>query len=527
MTQPALTARGLRASAGAKPVLNGIDLTLSPGMVLAVVGQSGAGKTTLGLALQGECLPGIALAGSVDVGGTELLECTDAQRRRARAGKISLLPQHPASVLNPMRRIGKTLRELAALRHPSRARQDETLREVLVAVRLEPTQRLLRRFPHQLSGGQQQRVALAQALITEPDIVILDEPTTGADTVTKSETADMLEGLAENGTTLVLLTHDLPLARRLAHDTVVLHHGEVVEHGPGTQPLHTPRHDRTREILAAEPHLVTETDVVRPRPSAVLHAEAIGHRAKDGTALLIGVDLTVRSGWCAAIVGPSGSGKTTLARCLAGLIRPDTGRIRLGDVRLAPSARHRTREHRRHVQYVHQDVRASFDQRKSVIQQVARTAELLRHVSRHLAFREAEDMLAMLGLEPAQTRRRPTELSGGQLQRAALARALLARPSILICDEITSALDVLNQAELFRTLSTLKSTMDVSIVLISHDFAAVSALADEVHLLEAGRLVESASPQALLADPQSELAATLVRAARKHHRADAANLPVD
>ncbi|TWF93926.1 ABC transporter ATP-binding protein [Saccharopolyspora dendranthemae] len=518
MTEPILSARGLRATAGEHVLLDGIDLDLRPGTALAVIGRSGAGKTTLGWALQGESPPGIALSGEVRLHGTELLELTDGQRRGARAGTTSVLPQHPAAVLNPMRRIGKVLRELATLRHPRRAEQDEAVRGALATARLDPEPALLRRFPHQLSGGQQQRVALAQALITEPGIVILDEPTTGADTLTKSETADMLEDLAARGTALVLLTHDLPLARRLAHDTLVLHEGRIVESGPGTRPLHAPAHARSREILAAEPVLTADSGQARHRPDPVLRAEGLGHRAKDGAPLLTGVELAVRPGWCAAIVGPSGAGKTTLARCLAGLTRPDAGRVLLGEAELAPTARQRPREHRRQVQHVHQDARAAFDPHRPVIQQVARTAELLRNVPRGEALAEAEEALADLGMDPVQARRGPAGLSGGQLQRAAVARGLLAHPSVLICDEITSALDVINQSELFRALEAAKSTLDVGILLISHDFAAVSELADEVHLMQDGCLVESATPHELLTTPRSRTARALVAAAREHHQ---------
>ncbi|GAB3691123.1 ABC transporter ATP-binding protein [Saccharopolyspora tripterygii] len=527
MTEPALSARGLRATAGEHVLLDGIDLDVRPGTALAVIGRSGVGKTTLGWALQGESPPGVALSGEVRLHGTDLLELTDGQRRAARAGTTSVLPQHPAAVLNPMRRIGRVLRELAALRHPRRAEQDEAVRHALATARLDPEPALLRRFPHQLSGGQQQRVALAQALITEPGIVILDEPTTGADTLTKAETADMLEALVGRGTAVVLLTHDLPLARRLAHDALVLHEGRIVEDGPGTRPLHAPAHARSREILAAEPVLTADVGDARSRPDPVLRADGLGHRAKDGASLLTDVDLAVRAGWCSAIVGPSGAGKTTLARCLAGLTRPDTGRVLLGETALAPTARRRPREHRRQVQLVHQDARAAFDPHRPVIQQVARTAELLRNVSRRQAMAEAEAALGDLGLDPAQAWRGPSGLSGGQLQRAAVARGLLAHPSVLICDEITSALDVINQSELLRALATAKSTLDVGMLLISHDFAAVSELADEVHLMRGGRLVESATPHELLTNPRTSTASALVAAAREHHRAGRADLPLD
>ncbi|WP_158628622.1 ABC transporter ATP-binding protein [Saccharopolyspora rhizosphaerae] len=516
MSEPVLSTRGLRATAGEHQLLDGIDLDLAPGSVLAVLGRSGSGKTTLGRALLGESSPGTTLSGSVVLRGTDLLTCSEPQRRRARAGTIAVLPQHPAAALNPMRRTGSVLRELAALRHADRSAREQAVRHALVSAQLDPEPGLLRRFPHQLSGGQQQRLLLAQALITRPSVIVLDEPTTGADTITTSDTADVLASLAAGGTALVLLTHDLPLARKLAHQALVLHDGHAVEHGEGTRPLRTPVHEHTRELLAAQADLTTRAGTPPVRPEPVLRADGLGHRARDGSVLLSDVDMTVPSGWCAAIVGRSGAGKTTLARCVAGLTRPHTGRVLLGETALAPTARRRPREHRRHVQYVHQDTRATFDPRTPVVRQVARTAELLRGIPAPRARSEAEEVLATLGLDPACTGRRPAGLSGGQLQRAALARALLARPSVLICDEITSSLDVVNQSELVRALATARSRWGTSTVLISHDFTAVAALADEVHVMHGGRLVESAAPHQLFEAPRTEPAVALVSAARQH-----------
>jgi len=504
-----LSARGLRAEVGGQVLLDGVDLQLAAGRVLAVVGRSGSGKTTLGYAVQGESPGGATLSGSVELAGTDLLRSCAQQRRSARA---AMLPQHPAAALDPIRRVGEVLRELAALRHDDREARHEAVRAALTAARLDPDSGLLRRFPHQLSGGQQQRLPLALALITRPQLVVLDEPTTGADTRTKAELAELFADLAAGGTALLLLTHDLPLARRLADDVLVLHRGRVVERG--TRALHEPEHPVAREILAAEPDLTTEP--VEHSAEPVLTAEGLGRSAADGTALLRDVDLTLHAGRCAAVIGPSGAGKTTLARCLAGLTRPGTGHVRLGEVGLARAARARPREHRRQVQYVHQDAPASFDPKRPLLRQVARTAELLRGLTRDRARREAADLLAEVGLEPAQLHRRPPELSGGQLHRAAAVRALLARPSVLICDEITAALDAVHQAELLRLLARAKRD-GTAVVLISHDLAPVAALADDVHLLHSGRLVESAPPHRLLAEPSSAEAADLVAAAREHH----------
>ncbi|GAA2796936.1 ABC transporter ATP-binding protein [Saccharopolyspora taberi] len=502
MSTPVLRARDLGARAGADRLLSGVDLDVLPGRVTAVIGASGSGKTTLGLALQGENRPGIALTGAVRLHDTDLLGLPTARRRAARATAIGYLPQHPAAVLNPVRRVGGVLDELASVRHPARAQRAEAVAEALESARVDSG--ALRRYPHQLSGGQQQRAALAQALVGRPAVLVLDEPATGLDTITKSEIAGTLAGLSALGTGIVLLTHDLGLARRLAHDVAVLRDGRVCEIGPADQVLTSPDHPYTRSLLAAAPGPPAIARISGAESG--LHAERIGKTARNGKKLLETVDLRVPPGRRVAIVGRSGAGKTTLARCLAGLTRPDTGRIRLDGVPLSPGIRGRDRRERTRIQYVHQDSRASFDEFRSVAAQLARTARLARGLGREQARAEAERALEQLGLTASQIARRPNALSGGQLQRAALALALLADPAVLICDEITSGQDPATRAALLGRLAGTAA----GLVLISHDLSAVAGIADEVHVLDEGRRVEHAPTRVLLSRPRTAPARALI-----------------
>ncbi|ASU77780.1 ABC transporter ATP-binding protein [Actinopolyspora erythraea] len=518
MSRPILEATGLGASAGEHRLLANVELRVAAGGTLCVLGESGSGKTTLGLAVQGEHGVGTELSGSVRLHGIDLLSLRERRRRATRAGSIGYLPQHPDTVLNPARRIGGVLAELAP-RHENRRERRTTVRRALEAARLPPDDRLLRRYPHQLSGGQQQRVALAHALITGPELLVLDEPTSGLDTVTRAETIDTLRELTGTGTGVLLLTHDLGLTRELADEVLVLRGGRVVERGTTERVLREPAHAHTRGLLAAEPHLPERASRAgAPDPASSpggLRAEGLHHTARNGVPLLRGAELTVAPGRGVAVVGRSGAGKTTLARCVAGLTRADSGRIELDGVVLANDIHRRGGRRRTAVQYVHQDARASFDEFRTVGAQLARTVRLNRGGTKRAAREETARSLRSLGLDSAARDRRPAELSGGQLQRAALARALLAEPAVLICDEITAAQDMVNQSGLLALLREVTERSGTGLVLISHDLAAVAPLADEILVMAQGRCVEQAPTGRLLDSPRSEEAARLVAAARR------------
>lgn len=465
---PVVAVRGLTVrTATGTSLLDDVDLSVVPGRVLTVVGHSGTGKSTLGLALLGEGGTGLALDGSVRLGGTELLGLDPAALRRARAGRVGHLPQHPGVVLDPVRRTGPVLDELAATIH-GRGRAHRADRDLAVSVALQRAglgaePELVRRFPHQLSGGQQQRMALAQTLVTAPDVVVLDEPTTGLDPATTDTVVDRLAALAAGGTALVLLTHDLDTARRLAHEVIELEDGRVARRG-GAELLGPPVTAAPWNSRAAGTPLLEVTGLGVPTPA--------------GVPLLSGVDLTVARGGHLAVVGPSGAGKTTLGRALAGLA-PCTG-----DVRVDGAPVHRDR---RAVQYVHQDCRSAFLDHRPVLDQVARPAVLLRGRSPADAGTAATVLLGRLGVDAETAARRPGGLSGGQLARAAVARALLAGPSVLVTDEVTAALDAEHRRLLLDELRRARRADGVAVLTISHDPAVVAA-ADRVLTLVGGRV---------------------------------------
>ncbi|MFC5720430.1 ABC transporter ATP-binding protein [Streptomyces gamaensis] len=485
----AVRVRALRVSIGGRTVLDGVDLTALPGRVTALVGPSGSGKTTTGRALLGELPPDARVSGEV----------------RVPRGPVGYVPQHPASVLNPARRAGALLRDIARrqVRDLPRARRraavDERVRAALAAAQLPDATSALSRYPHQLSGGQQQRLVLAQALLLGTRVVVADEPTTGLDVLIKQRVAGELAALARQGIAVVLLSHDLAVVRALADEVVVLRAGRVVESGPPDELWARPRHPGTRELLDAER---AETRGARAEPGpVVLRAHGLTAYHRGAPPVLRDADLEVRAGERLALVGRSGSGKTTLARCLSGLHSRYGGTVTLDGRPLPPSVRHRDRERLAAVQYVFQDARAAFDEHRPVLDQVARTAVRLRGTAPERAREEALELLARAGLPETLVRRRPGALSGGELQRAALARALLARPRVLLCDEITSGLDAPTRRRVLRLLTDLAAGPGgPALVLITHDPDA-AWLADRIAVLDGGTIVEQGPAARVLAAP--------------------------
>ncbi|KOG51704.1 peptide ABC transporter ATPase [Streptomyces griseoflavus] len=510
----------LRVEVRGRAVVDGVSLRVRAGAVTALVGASGSGKTTTGLALLGAYPPDARVTGTVTVTG----------------GLVGHVPQHPAAVLNPARRAGALLAGIARtqVRHlPRRERAKEAhhrVTEALTRAQLPDAADLLRRYPHQLSGGQQQRVVLAQALLLGARVVVADEPTTGQDALTKRRIVAELMSVVQQGIGVLLLSHDLDVVRELADDIVVLKGGRVVEAGPAEQVASAPRDAWTRQLFAprgawtrqlfASPEEQTDAGPrtePEPDPLPVLEVRDLtahhrGNRPRRTVDVLRNVSLRLPPGARVAVVGRSGSGKTTLGRCLAGLHRTYEGELLLDGVPLPRSLRDRTPAHLAAVQYVFQDAQASFDEHRTVLAQVARTAVRLRGAAPADATREAGELLAEAGLGEQHIHSRPGRLSGGELQRAALARALLARPRVLICDEITSGLDTVTRHGILTVLDRrLREQPDLALVWITHDLGTATT-ADQILVLDAGNPVEQGPTGQVLAAPGHPFTAALVEA---------------
>ena len=470
----AIRLRGLTAKTPGRVLVAGVDLDIPAGAVTAIIGSSGSGKTTTALALMGEHRPEVTLS---------------ADRRDAEGVRFGYVPQQPSSVLNPALRIGTVLRDIEHAAH--RAGHQVSRTEALQRAGFPSDPAMLRRYPHQLSGGQQQRLVIAQALLTDPTCLILDEPTTGQDPINRTAILDEILRLRGQGLTIVLVTHDLDAVRKVAEHVIVMAEGQVIDTG-ATATLHTTTQARTRALITA--HSRTGRHGSTAQATARTTAPTTSRVTLDGvtagfrnTAVLQNFSLTIKPGECVALVGPSGCGKTTAARVLAGLHPPTAGRVLLDGQPLAGTTRRRTREQAATIGYVSQDAKAAFDPYRTVWEQIVRGPVRLRDATDREAAAAARTALEQVGLDEQITPEHPSALSGGEAQRAALARALATAPSVLICDEITTGLDPIAQRRVLEILSELTRSHGVSLLVISHDAAVVQTVADEVIDMREGR----------------------------------------
>ncbi|MFF0445431.1 ABC transporter ATP-binding protein [Streptomyces sp. NPDC004609] len=470
-------------------LLDGGRMELRPGRVTALTGVSGSGKTTLLRAVAGALPPGAhRTEGRVEVLGRDVLALDPSELRALRRHRLAYLGQDPGSGLNPRMRVRRLLAEVAV---DSGA---EALRALLAEVRLPSDGGFLGRRTTELSGGQQRRVALARALARHPAVLLLDEPTAGLDPELCDEIAGLLRHLARSHRLAVALScHDGELVSRLADD--------VVDLSPDARtPLPAPGAADRPPSSPGPPVLA----------ASGLHAAFV--RRGRSVPVLHGIDLTVAAGSGTGIVGASGSGKTTLVRVVAGLHRPTAGTVSLGGALLAPAAHRRTREQRRRLQYVPQDPLGTLNPSRTVGAAIGRPLRLHRRASRSQAPERVLELLDRVGLPAAFADRYPRELSGGQRQRASIARALAADPDVLICDEVTSALDSRTAGAIMDLLEELRDTRGLALVHISHDLRLVASRTDTLVVLSDGRAVESGPTARLFAAPAHPVTTSLVAA---------------
>ena len=508
-------------------ILHGVDYTLKRGEIVCLVGESGSGKTTAGLAAMGHLRPGLMLFdGTVTLhsaNGTDydVLNLSEADLRELRGSRIAYVPQDPALSLNPTMRIGEQIREVLDV-HSFDGDAGARVREVMRDVDLPDTDEYLARWPHQLSGGQQQRVGIAMAFAMYPDVLILDEPTTGLDVSTQAHVLDTVREMThKNDIASLYITHDLAVVAELADRVVVMLRGDIVEEGPAQAVLYNPQHPYTQKLLAAIPDLPGRKNItghgiasavqVEERDSAapLLQVNNL-EMAYGDNKVLHGIDLTLEEGESILLLGESGSGKTTLARSIAGLNPGYTGEVRLRGELLEHGSRERTVDQRQYVQYIFQSPFSSLNPRRTIGESLSVPLVMSGKLSRKEHRRVVEDVLEAVQLDRSFYDRRPGDLSGGERQRAAIGRALVNAPDVLVCDEITSALDVSVQASILELLADLRAERGLSMLFVTHNIALARHTATRIAVLNKGVIVDEGPVDDVLERPTHECTKSLL-----------------
>ena len=514
MASPLVEVRSLtvvaRKGDGEVPIVKDVSFSIPKGEVLALIGESGSGKTTIALTMLGYARRGCRIAGgSIRIGDTRVLELGEEGLYDLRGRKVSYIAQSAAAAFNPMKTIMDQVVEGATI-HGTLARGDAEARAVRLfeELALPDPANIGARYPHQVSGGQLQRLMAAMALITEPELVVLDEPTTALDVTTQIEVLRAFKKVVrERGATAVYVSHDLAVVAQMADQILVLSDGEMREMGATDDILVRPKHPYTKSLLAAAaPQLRVEASSKEATPLLEIRGLVAGYGRVDAQGMpaarvLENIDLTLARGKTVGVIGESGSGKTTLARVVAGLVPAARGTVLFDGKPLPTNLTERTREQFRRIQIVFQNADTVLNPAHTIERILARPLDFYHGVRGDEARKRIERLLDLVKLPAALAQRKPAELSGGQKQRVNLARALAAEPDLILCDEVTSALDTVVGAAVLDLLAELRRELGVSYLFISHDISTVRAVCDEVVVLYSGCKVDAGSRKALAAPP--------------------------
>jgi peptide/nickel transport system ATP-binding protein len=487
-----------------------------------MVGESGSGKSVTAQTVMGLLpLELKAAAGQVLLEGEDVLKATPARLRRLRGTRMAMVFQEPMTALNPVMRVGDQIAEVLGI-HTDLSAPDRRRRvlDIMRAVHLPEPEQLIEAYPHQMSGGQRQRIMIAAALVLDPALLIADEPTTALDVTTQAQILKLIRELQERrGTGVMFITHDFGVVAEIAHRVVMMQSGRVVETGTAAEILRRPRSDYTRMLIASVPSLKPPSRTPKSGPVA-LATQRLSKTYRTGSLLFPGrmvraaenVDIVVRRGETVGIVGESGSGKSTVARCIARLVVPTSGAIRIGEIDVARLSESRLRQHRRHVQIVFQDPYRSLNPRRTVGASIVE-GPMNFGLSQPEARKRASRLMTLVGLAPDALDRYPHQFSGGQRQRIAIARALAMEPQLLIADEAVSALDVSVQAQVLRLLDDVRLRFDLAVLFITHDLRVAAQICDRIAVMQRGVVVEQGATAEVFAAPKHAYTRALFEAA--------------